>query len=524
MKITLIRPPKLVVSGSIGTGASVSSSSQPTAPLGIALIAAMIASEGHEILVIDGTAENPSSVNDVQISLSKSKLSKGLGFQTFGLSPQEVLDRIPVDTDVIGFSCMFTHNWLADRELINFLASKLPKATFIAGGESITGMAEICLKQIPALKVCVLGEGEETIVELLNSFKEGTSLDSVNGIMYKSDAGDFIKTEKRKRIRQLDDLPLPAWDLLPVDNYEKQGRFSGDVPRVSLPILSTRGCPYTCTFCTSPDMWGTRYFMRSPKHVADEMEMMKSKYNVTNFEFYDLTAIVQRKWIIELSKIIIERKLDIYWRIPSGTRSEAIDGEVAFFLLNSGCYTITYAPESGSHRLLELIHKKVYLPTMLKSMKAAAGQGMKLYINMIQGLPQENHSDIWKTLWFLVQCAKVGVDELSLGTFRPYPGTVLFNELVNSKKINLDNDDYFLETLLTIETEESFYNENVHPSFYRFYNKLMLFVFYTSVYIFRPKKFVKALVNISNNTSDSRFERTVLFYINQTKQKMAAIF
>jgi len=220
--------------------------------------------------------------------------------------------------------------------------------------------------------------------------------------------------------------------------------------------------------------------------------------------------------------LIIERKLGIYWRIPSGTRSEAIDEDVARSLKESGCYTITYAPESGSPRLLELIHKKVKISSMLESISYSKKHGLYIYINMIQGLPEEKHIDIWQTAWFLIRCAWTGVDELSLGTFRPYPGTELFNRLVKKNKIEFKNDDYFLQTLLTIETEESFYNENVSPVWYKFYNKFFLVLFYGSSFLFQPKKFFKSIYNISKNRSDSRFEKTVLFYLNKANLKASS--
>jgi anaerobic magnesium-protoporphyrin IX monomethyl ester cyclase len=513
MRITLIRPPKLMVVGAIGTGASVSSSPYPTAPLGIALIAAALRASGHSVSVIDGIAEGANQYNPVYFEVDSDSMPRAYSLMTQGLSVDEILHRIPENTDVIGISCMFTHNWLADRDLLFHLTDRFPKAFLMAGGESITGMGEESLRQCPGLRACVLGEGEETVVDLMSNLSSGANLSSVSGIIWRDSSGEIQRNPKRSRLKQLDAISLPAWDLLPIDNYERQGRFSGDVSRVSLPILATRGCPYTCTFCTSPDMWGTRYYMRTPEHVANEMEMMLKRYNVTNFEFYDLTAIIKKEWIIELSSILIERKLDIYWRIPSGTRSEAIDEEVAKQLIRSGCYTITYAPESGSPRLLQLIHKRVKLSSMIHSIKSSSKHGLVIYLNMIQALPDETHRDVWKTITFLVRAAFAGADELSLGTFRPYPGTVLHRRLMESGQITYDNDDYFLETLLTIETEESFYNENVSPKWYRFYNKLILITFYLFKFVARPSKLVRSIRNIHKGSADSRFDRTVLFYL-----------
>lgn len=379
------------------------SSAHATAPLGLALIAGTLRSAGHKVTIIDGIADAQYRVNNFEVPFNSNQLSKNYKIKTVGLTPEEIVDRIPKDVHVVGISCMFTHNWLADRHLLNYMGERLPKTvTFIAGGESISGIAELSLKQVECLSVCVIGEGEETILELVDIFAKGGDLNEVKGIVFKK-GGMITKTQKRSRLRSLDELPLPAWDMFPVFNYEVHHNLPEKNDAPTLPILATRGCPYTCTFCTSPDMWGTRYFMRSPKNVFNEMVYLNEKYGTKSIEFYDLTAIIQKKWIIELADLIKNHDKKIYWKIPSGTRSEALDAEVAQALMDSGCYTLTYAPESGSPRLLDAIHKKVSIPKMLESIKGSKKAGLHLFINMILGLPGEKHIDVWQSLWFIAR-------------------------------------------------------------------------------------------------------------------------
>lgn len=505
MKVCLIRPPKLMVKGNVAPHA-------PTAPIGLALIAGALEAVGHTVYVVDGMAENPGQIGEVDIEINSDKVPLGRELVRMGLTPDEVLARIPADTQIIGISCMFSNNWLADRALLNFLGEKMPHVKFIAGGESITGLAETCLNQVPVLSICVLGEGEETVVDLVNTIEEGKVLSEVKGIMFKQGDGTLVKTDRRTRLKNLEEIAMPLWNLFPVEKYERHGVNGEPEPRKTLPIIATRGCPYSCTFCTSPDMWGTRYYMRKPENVADEMQVLIDKFGITNFEFYDLTAIIKKEWIIDFAKILLQRNMNVTWRIPAGTRSEAIDEEVAKYLYMSGCRSITYAPESGSPRMLKLIKKKVVISNMLQSMRYSHQQNMHVLINMIYGLPDEKHTDIWKTIWFMVQCSWVGVNDVALAIFRPYPGSALFTRLLQEGKVQLENDDFFVDNIFITDTvfDNSFYNENVSKFWYRFYHMLTLFVFYGSGYIFRPSKLVKAIRNIFFHDSGAGFEIRML--------------
>ena len=217
----------------------------------------------------------------------------------------------------------------------------------VAGGEHITATAAFTLDSTPEVDVCVMGEGEETLAEIADALDRGAAFDGIAGLVVRCPGGSR-STGSRARIRDVDDIPLPAWDLVPIDNYLDNGLGYGvDLGR-SMPIIATRGCPYQCTFCSNPEMWTTRWYARDPEKVLDEIALYQERYGATNFDFYDLTAIVKRKWIIDFTNRILERGMTFTWQLPSGTRSEAIDEEVCRRLYASGCRNMSYAPESGS--------------------------------------------------------------------------------------------------------------------------------------------------------------------------------
>lgn len=501
LSICLIRPPKLMIAGTVPI------ESHP--PLGIALVGATLREAGHVVTAVDGISETLGQVNKEPVPLIGTTMPEGMSLVTMGITFSEVAQRIPVDVDIIAISAMFGINWPVDRALIAYLKERFPRAHFIAGGESITGMAELVMRQCPALLACVLGEGEETTVELVTAIEQRTDLAAVRGLIYRDEAGNTATTAARNRIKDVDAIPVPAWDLLPIDNYQRHAVIPGEVPRKTLAVMATRGCPYQCTFCTSPDMWGTRYYMRSPMNVINEIEYVRDRYGVTNFEFYDLTAIIQKKWIIEFAGLLISRNVNITWKIPAGTRSEAIDAEVADHLYRSGCYFICYAPESGSPALLKKIKKKVSLPSILESMRHSKSQDMLVFINMILGLPDETHKDVWRSLLFLIKCRMVDVDEVSVAVFRPYPGSALFDRLLAEGSVSLEDDRHIIESLMIISdlSDHQIYNPNISKTAYKAYNFLAHLAFYGTGYVMRPARIMRAVVNFVNGSHDNQWEK-----------------
>ena len=151
----------------------------------------------------------------------------------------------------------------------------------------------------------------------------------------------------KRRVRCLDvnDIPWPAWEAFDLKTYHDQRFFNGMYsPYLTVPILATRGCPYQCTYCSAPNMWTPRWIPRDYRKVVDEIEYYVTSYGARNFPFQDLTAIVRKDWIVGFCREILARGLDITWQLPSGTRSEAIDEEVAHLLRQSGMISMAYAP------------------------------------------------------------------------------------------------------------------------------------------------------------------------------------
>lgn len=499
MNICLIKPPRLENYGHLGMS--------PAPSLGLAYIAAALEAAGHKVSVIDCIGEAPSQYR--YFKPGGHSLAGHENLATRGLNEEEVAERIPKNTQILGFSCMFTNNWLAARNLINYLRPYFPTALFMGGGEHASAVAEYCLRQ-SELDVIVMGEGEETVVELVSHYEKGEALEQVTGICLKKGNHGFYKTPRRERATELEQIVRPAWHLFPVENYAKYNLVWSAAGEPSLPMTATRGCPYSCTFCSNPDMWGTRYYMRSPRHVADEMEYLKNTFGILNFDFYDLTAIIKKEWIIDFCKELTRRNLNVSWQIPAGTRSEAIDREVAYWLALSGCKNIAYAPESGSPRMLKLIKKKVNLNNMLRSINDSYKENLNVMLNMIIGFPDEQHTDVWKTIGFLAKCGWAGANTIALSIYQPYAGSALFKRLTDENRIQPEENDYYLkQTYIDTFFKMEWYNTNINRKVYFIYWLLCYSVFYTVSFAKCPFRIFRVLGNIANSNYESRFEKQV---------------
>ena len=489
--VTLLRPPLLVPTWS--------DSGPLTPPIGPAYLAASLRQAGHTARIVDGLGENPFQVTP----LFDNKV------MAIGLRSEEIVERIQPDTELIGVSCMFSQDWPEIRRMIRMVREKFPRIPIMAGGEHITATAAFTLDSTPEVDVCVIGEGEETIVDLANAVANKAAFDAIPGLLIRAD-GAHKSTGPRTRIRNLDDIPWPAWDLVPLDKYLDHGLGYGvDLGR-SMPILATRGCPYQCTFCSNPEMWTTRWYARDPDDVLNEIQTYQERYGATNFDFYDLTAIVKRSWIIDFTQKILERKLKFTWQLPSGTRSEAIDEEVCRLLYESGCRNMSYAPESGSPEVLKRIKKVVKLDRLEASVLGAVRNGLNVKLNIIMGFPDESRKELGQTVRFLARMGFAGVHDMSISLFSPYPGSELYHKLRKSGKIPELSDEYFLGLCAYKDFSSSIsFSDGVTPRILNTYRVLGFLTFYGVQYAARPWRVVRLLMNLVQSRQESRLDKSL---------------
>lgn len=467
-----------------------------TPPIGLAYLAGSLKSNGIECEVIDG------------VGLDLDKISKldyvdGYGL---GLTNDEIVNRISPKTDIVGVSCMFSSSWSHDFNLIQKIKRKFPHIKIIVGGEHATACADYILSEFSEVDFCIKGEGEETLPSLIKWIRTSGPSErcDISGVVSRFNKRPYF-FQNAKRIKDINQIAWPDWDKIPLLEYMNR-KISHGTSNRSMPIMASRGCPYQCTFCSSPQMWSTLWKARDVGDLLDEMQYYIEKYDVHHFDFFDLTAIIQKKWIISFCQEIEKRNLKITYQLPSGTRSEAIDEEVAFWLKKTGCTQMNYAPESGSPETLMRVKKKMKLSYLEKSMKSVLKQDIKVMCNIIL-FPHDSVRDLALTFLFMIRASFFGAHDITFVPYVPYPGSELYEEMRVKKQLPSMSFEYFNSLLIHSDMSTAYsYNPNFSSKMIMIIRFLFLGTFYFSNFLFRPVRVYYLIRNTLKRTPQTRGE------------------
>ncbi len=498
--VVLIRPPYVMPIGHF-------SAAYATPSLGMAYIAgALKAQENIHVEAIDAVGEKLKSYS----SFGRDEL----GLMVNGLTINEIIDRVPKNADLICVSLMFSNEWIHHRLLISELLSKFPEVPLVLGGEHPNADFPYLLKEFPSVYACVLGEGEETIIDLINHLGSETDRSTIEGIAFSCD-NQIIRTPKRKRIKELRTIAWPDWSGVPLERYLDYGLgYNSPMGKRAMPMLASRGCPYQCTFCSSAGMWGTNWFPRDIEDLISEIKYYIKRYQIDHIDFHDLTAVINRKWTISFCQRLKEENLDITWALPAGTRSEALDSEVLQALYESGCQRMIYAPESGDQETLKRIKKRVHLPKMMSSIKDALRIGHLVKVHIIMGLPEQTKKEVLNNFIFMTKLAFLGVHDVSCFGYSPYPGTENYEQLVKSGKLDRHKNSDEYEAVISTNVyncvkEMRSWSDYIPDSWMIFITIGGSAYFYLLQFIFRPFRIIGVTKNIFNNRARTTLELTL---------------
>lgn len=484
-KIVIINPPQLY------TLTQIASVSVP--PIGASYIASYLRHKGHNVQFIDA------------YGLAMDSFSKRGDFHLRGLTFQEIIDRIPADVEIFALGNLFSHAWPIVRDLARKLKELFPEIPIVTGGIHPTSLPEFVLPH-GSIDYVVLGEAEQTMLELVERIVQKKPFEDLDGLAFMRD-GKAVVNKKTLLIEDLDILPFPAYDMIPINNYIEARSPHGASRGRWLPMIATRGCPYACTFCTAETMWLLRWRSRSPKNVVDEMEHWHKSLQITDFHFEDLTIVLNKQWAIDFCDEIITRGLKITWQMPNGTRTEVVDDEVIDKLKATGCANITFAPESGSYKTLNLIKKELDLENIIRAAKTAIKKKMVVCCFFLIGLPHETIRDIKETYKFIRRLARIGVHEISITTFTALPGSKLFYQLMDEGRIEL-TDNFFRELLYMSDLSWApSWIVGISGSKIARLANWGYFQFYFLNYLYRPWRLIRTLFNIFRGVEETKLER-----------------
>jgi magnesium-protoporphyrin IX monomethyl ester (oxidative) cyclase len=259
--------------------------------------------------------------------------------------------------------------------------------------------------------------------------------------------GKIRKNSKREFIDDLDSLPFPAWHLLPIEKYIQVGQAHGSQKRKRYAsMITSRGCPGRCVFCSIHSVWGYKWRARTPENVVSEIEKLVAEYNMREIHFEDDNLTLSKQRMAKICDLIVERGLDISWATPNGVAVQTLDLDILEKMKKSGCYHLSFGIESGDPYVLKkIIHKPLSLDKVKSVINWSKKLGIWTHGFFVIGFPGESPQSVQRTIDF---SKETDIDSANFFIATPYPGTPL--HFLASSKGSL-NDCFDLAKLRTMD-------------------------------------------------------------------------
>lgn len=411
--------------------------------LGIALIAACCEREGYTVKIIDAFA--------------------------LDLTHAQIQEYIKQQAPSIVFTGSVTATHKTALQILEQAKELDNNIITVIGGPHPSNAPESCF---PMADYVVLNEGEETTVELVNYLLKHTNnnLNSIKGLAFISN-NIVIKTEKRSFIKNLDALPLPAYHLLPMDAYKSYGWL--DLGRKFSSMITSRGCPFRCSFCASSKNFEHLWRSRSAKHVFEEMRLLYEKYNIRHIYFQDDEFCVNPLRVKELCKLIKEYNMDIYWECLA--RVVSVNDDLLREMASAGCKSIVYGIEVGYEDGWKKLGKPINKDMCRKAIALTKKHGIIVKASFVTGFPWESAHEIKQTIRF---AKELNPEIAFFSTLVPYVGSYIYDQYFkNDRSLYVDpntntNDQLFHGSSFTIRTqyltakELEYWNGKAYLEFY----------------------------------------------------------
>ena len=390
MKIALVSPP-ISLEARYGKLAG-SGSSMPS--LGLLSLAAVARKAGFEAHIIEAPA--------------------------LGLSFGEVMERLAaIRPDIVGLTAT-TLSIFNAHETARGVKEAMPEAVTVVGGPHVSAAPILTLERFPSFDIAVLGEGEATLIELMEALSEGRDVSAVAGLAVRTD-GKAVLTAPRPFIKDLDTLPLPAWDLMPgFPAAFKPAPFRyRQLPAAIL--VSSRGCPNRCIFCDRT-VFGRACRFFSADYVMSLIKELHDRYGVKELEFEDDTFVVNKPRVMDICDRLKSSGWGMSWSCLG--RVDMVNPELLKAMKAAGCWQISYGIESGDQGILDLVEKKIKLERAREALAWTKEAGMMTKGFFIMGFPTETIATMQKTIDF---AKKEALDDISVFKLTPLPGSKIYD-------------------------------------------------------------------------------------------------
>lgn len=307
-------------------------------------------------------------------------------------------------------------------DLAQKLKKEIPEVVTVLGGPHVTAVPVETMERFPDIDIGVIGEGELTIIDLLNSLEKNgmEGILGIEGVAYRDGEGKVVITRRRSFIMELDTLPLPAWDLLPdIRKHYFAPPWTMHSGRTAT-IITSRGCAFQCIYCDRK-VFGNRMRFHSAGYVMNMLRTMHFKYGIGHFRIADDNFISHKGRLREICNRILEEKLSITWSCLA--RVDSIDPDSLSLMKKAGCWSVAFGVETGSQKIHEIEKKRVTLEKIAHAVKITREAGIKTISFNIIGHPLETIETIKATINFN---KKIKVDDFKTQFMVPFPGTELY--------------------------------------------------------------------------------------------------
>lgn len=405
--------------------------------LGLAYIASTLEQAGHKVRILEKRLLSGPRYPDSKKELDRVNRLMLREIEEFGPGMIGLTATTPVIMDAYSTA--------------NIIKSVYPKIPIVIGGRHATSLPIYTLKQCRNMDIVCRGEGEITMLELA----EGMPWERIKGIVFRKDTDGFVINADRPPVEDLDKLPYPAWHLLDQDFYFQPNIsiMRGDYMRTAT-LMTSRGCPYHCAFCQSPellDIYGKGYIRyHSPDRVISEIEYLMGRFKITGMSFSDDIFSLQRERVIQICNKIIECGINKQLKFIVNLRSDRVDAELLSVLKKAGCIHVVFGAESGSETTLKRMNKSLSVNKNIEAIELTRRYALTVESNIIIGSPGETERDFLQTIRFLKRARP---DRIFISKFYPLPGTGFFKELIDRKIIREPQDWSDLNTLY-VETDD----------------------------------------------------------------------
>lgn len=362
-------------------------------PLGVAYIAAVLEKDGHEVKIIDGPAW---------------ATVFGYGFEEL---EKDIKDFKP---DVIGVSASTSQIEHA-KKAISIAKESNKDCVVILGGTLISADPKALLG-FEDVDFGVYGEADLTFSDILKAIENKQPVEEMEGVIWRENGE--VRFRKPKMIIELDQIPMPARHLLKMEIYRPSPANYRRLPATT--IMTSRGCPYQCIFCSRPTE-GTAFRAHSAERVVDEIEHIATKYGIKDIQIFDDTFSLIPSRVEKICKLIIERKLDVWWNCM--TRVDKINPQLLALMKKAGCYEIGFGIESGSDRVLQFIKKATTTEMIRKGIRMTQEAGIHARGFFMIGFPTETKEEVLQTINF---AKELDVDVAQFMVATPLPGTEMW--------------------------------------------------------------------------------------------------